>query len=376
MAIFDSPSSAVCCLPLGTLASATGNGGTKFQKVQKLHFHSLGGKPRFMIIKAITVFFALASLSWTSSSILYGGAPPRVFQIGILIPESAPGETQTVKGLRDGLREQGYIEGENLSVELRDAKGDRSALQPAAAELVNKKVNVIFTTGTRATEVAKAATKEIPIVFRHPADPVAVGLLKNMKRPEGNVTGVAAFSSDTGQKRLEVLKALVPKLRRLHIFYDANNKFSADNLAAIRKGAAKLQLEVVEHPVKTSDELQNSLDYLQARDGDAIFMIPDALIESNASIIFDGAKKLKLTTMCDQENWVAKGCLAAYGPNYAQMGRQAAALVDKLFKGAKPKDVPVQWAAKFDLVINLRTANIIGFSIAPETLAKADRVIR
>lgn len=376
MAIFDSPSSAVCCLPLGTLASATGNGGTKFQKVQKLHFHSLGGKPRFMIIKAITVFFALASLSWTSSSILYGAAPSRVFQIGILIPESAPGETQTVKGLRDGLREQGYIEGENLSVELRDAKGDRSALQPAAAELVNKKVNVIFTTGTRATEVAKAATKEIPIVFRHPADPVAVGLLKNMKRPEGNVTGVAAFSSDTGQKRLEVLKALVPKLRRLHIFYDANNKFSADNLAAIRKGAAKLQLEVVEHPVKTSDELQNSLDYLQARDGDAIFMIPDALIESNASIIFDGAKKLKLTTMCDQENWVAKGCLAAYGPNYTQMGRQAALLVDKLFKGAKPKDVPVQWAAKFDLVINLRTANIIGFSIAPETLAKADRVIR
>jgi putative tryptophan/tyrosine transport system substrate-binding protein len=329
-----------------------------------------------MIRKTSTVFFALASLSWTSSSILYGAAPSRVFQIGILIPESAPGETQTVKGLRDGLREQGYIEGENLSVELRDAKGDRSALQPAAAELVNKKVNVIFTTGTRATEVAKAATKEIPIVFRHPADPVAVGLLKNMKRPEGNVTGVAAFSSDTGQKRLEVLKALVPKLRRLHIFYDANNKFSADNLVAIRKGAAKLQLEVVEHPVKTSDELQNSLDYLQARDGDAIFLIPDALIESNASIIFDGAKKLKLTTMCDQENWVTKGCLAAYGPNYTQMGRQAALLVDKLFKGAKPKDVPVQWAAKFDLVINLRTANIIGFSIAPETLAKADRVIR
>jgi putative tryptophan/tyrosine transport system substrate-binding protein len=376
MAIFDSPSSAICCLPLGTPAPATGDAGARFQKVQKLHFHSLGGKPRFMIRKTSTVFFALASLSWTSSSILYGAAPSRVFQIGILIPESAPGETQTVKGLRDGLREQGYIEGENLTVELRDAKGDRSALQPAAAELVNKKVNVIFTTGTRATEVAKAATKEIPIVFRHPADPVAVGLLKNMKRPEGNVTGVAAFSSDTGQKRLEVLKALVPKLRRLHIFYDANNKFSADNLVAIRKGAAKLQLEVVEHPVKTSDELQNSLDYLQARDGDAIFLIPDALIESNASIIFDGAKKLKLTTMCDQENWVTKGCLAAYGPNYTQMGRQAALLVDKLFKGAKPKDVPVQWAAKFDLVINLRTANIIGFSIAPETLAKADRVIR
>jgi ABC-type uncharacterized transport system substrate-binding protein len=329
-----------------------------------------------MIRKAFIIFFALASLCWTGSSKLYGGVPPRVFRIGILIPESAPGESQTIKGLKDGLREQGYIEGENLSVELRDAKGDRSALQPAAVELVGKKVNVIFTTGTRATEIAKAATKEIPIVFRHPADPVAMGLLKNMKRPEGNVTGVTAFSSDTGQKRLEMLKLVVPYLRRVHIFYDANSKFAAENLAAFRKAAAKLQLEVVDHPVKTGAEIQTALDNLQVREGDAIFQIADALVESNANIIFDGAKKLKLPTMCDQENWAARGCLATYGPNYTQMGRQAAVLVDKLLKGTKPKDVPVQPATQFDLVINLRTANIIGLSIAPETLAKAGRVIR
>jgi putative ABC transport system substrate-binding protein len=325
--------------------------------------------------KAFIIYFVLANLCWISPSKLYGGVPPRAV-VGILIPELGPGESQTVKGLRDGLRERGYIEGENLFVELRDAKGDRGALQPAAVELVSKKVNVIFTTGTRATEVAKAATKEIPIVFRHPADPVAVGLLKNMKRPEGNVTGVAAFSSDTGEKRLEMLKLVVPYLRRVHIFYDANSKFAADNLAAFRKAAAKLQLEVVDHPVKTGAEIQTALDKLQAREGDAIFQIADDLVESNANIIFDGAKKLKLTTMCDQENWATRGCLVAYGPNYTQMGRQAAMLVDKLVKGAKPKDVPVQSAAKFDLVINLRTANIIGFSIAPETLAKADRVIR
>jgi len=328
-----------------------------------------------MIRKTLFIFFMLTSLGWTSSPEL-SGAVPRVFRLGILIPESGPGESQTIKGLKDGLHEQGYVEGENLFVELREAKGDRSALQPAAAELVNKKVNVIFTTGTRATEVAKTATKEIPIVFRHPADPVAVGLLKNKKRPEGNVTGVAAFSSETGQKRLEILKTIIPKLTRVHVFFDANSKFSADNLAAIRKAAAKLQLEVVEHPVKTGDEIQNSPDKLQARDSDAIFLIADDLVESNANMLFDGAKKLKLTTMCDQETWVTRGCLASYGPNYAQMGRQAAVLVDKLFKGAKPKDVPVQSAVKFYLVINLRTANIIGFSIAPEIVAKADKVIR
>ena len=328
-----------------------------------------------MIRKAFIIYFVLANLCWISPSKLYGGVPARVV-VGFLIPESGFGETQTIKGLKDGLRERGYIEGENLSVELRDAKGDRSALQPAAADLVGKKVNVIFTTGTRATEVAKAATKDIPIVFRHPADPVAVGLLKNMKRPEGNVTGVAAFSSDTDEKRLAMLKLVVPQLRRVHIFYDANNMFSANNLSAFRKAAAKLQLEVVNHPVKTGAEIQTALDNLQAQEGDAIFQIADALVESNANIVFDGAKKLKLPTICDQENWATRGCLATYGANYAQMGRQAAMIVDKLLKGSKPKDVPVQAATQFDLVINLRTANIIGLSIAPETLAKAGRVIR
>jgi putative ABC transport system substrate-binding protein len=329
-----------------------------------------------MIKKIFIILFVVTSFCWATSSGVYGGVAPRVFRIGILIPESAPGESQTIKGLRDGLRDLGYIEGENLVIELRDAKGDRGALQPAAADLVSKKVDVIFTTGTRATEVAKAATKQIPIVFRHPADPVAVGLLKNMKRPEGNVTGVAAFSSDTDERRLAMLKLIVPQLRRVHIFYDANSMFSADNLAAFRKAAAKLQVEVVNHPVKTAAEIQTALDNLQVREGDAIFQIADALVESNANVIFDGAKKLKLPTMCDQENWATKGCLAAFGPNYAQMGRQAAMLVDKLLKGSKPKDVPVQSANKFDLVINLRTANIIDLAIASETLAKADRVIR
>ena len=307
---------------------------------------------------------------------LFAAAPPRVFRLGVLIPESGPGESQTIKGLRERLKELGYIEGENLIVELRDAKGDRGALQPAAAELVGKKVDLIFTTGSRATEAAKTATNEIPIVFRHPADPVAVGLLKNIKRPEANVTGVAAFSSDMSQKRLEILKMIVPNLRRVHVFYDANSKYSTDNLLIARKAAAKLRLEVVNHPVKTGDELQSSLDKLQAQDGDAIFQFPDDLIESQANLLFDGAKKLKLPTIFDQENWATRGSLATYGPNYTQMGRQAAVLVDKLLKGAKPKDVPVQPAGKFDLVINLRTANIIGLSIPPETLAKADRVIR
>ena len=174
--------------------------------------------------------------------------PTRVPRIGILIPEAGLDESQTVKGFRDGLKEAGYKEGENILVEVEDAKGAREQLQRAINELLSKKVDVILTTGTRATRAAMATTKQIPIVFRHPADPVTLGLVKDVNRPGGNVTGVAAFSLDANQKRLEVFQQLFPKLRRIHIFYDANNRFSPDNFAAAEKSAGQLKLDVLEHP--------------------------------------------------------------------------------------------------------------------------------
>ena len=320
------------------------------------------------------VFLAATILCWIAPSD-YLQAAQRSYRIGILIPESGPGEVSTLKGFRDELRNIGYVEGENLTLELRDLKGDRSVLTTQAADLVSRKVNVIFTTGSRATEAAKAATQQIPIVFRHPADPVELGLLKNAKRPEGNVTGVAGFSSDMNQKRLEVLKAIVPNLGRVHVFYDSNNKYSTANLSPLQKAADKLQLEVAAHGIKNADELKTSLEKMAARNGDAIFQIADELVESNASLLFEVAKKLRLPTIFDQESWAIRGSLASYGPSYAQMGRQAAGIVDKLLKGAKPKDVPVQAANKSDLVINLRIANIIGLNIPSEALKKADRVI-
>ena len=317
-----------------------------------------------------------AILYLLGTSVVQAGQAPRVFRVGLLIPEAGQVESQTLKGLKDGLQELGYIEGQNLVIELRNVKGDRSALRTAATDLVNKKMDVIFTTGTRATQAAIAATKTIPIVFRHVADPVALGFIKILKQPEGNVTGVAAFSAEMSQKRFEILKALVTNLRRVHIFYDENNKYSEDNLLTAEKAAAKLGLEVVDHPVKTGNELRTILDQMQAQNGDAILQIPDDLVESHGTYLIDRAKRLKLATLFDDESWISKGGLATYGPNYAQMGRQAAQLIDKLLKGAQPKDVPVQSASKFDLLINLRTANAIGLNIAPETLNKAEKIIR
>jgi putative ABC transport system substrate-binding protein len=321
------------------------------------------------------------ALLFSITVLLFGSArleaqPTRVARIGILLPESGLDESQTLKGFRDRLKEAGYKEGENTILEVQDVKGARAQLQSALDELVRKKVDVIFTTGTRATQAAMAATGEIPIIFRHPADPVTLGLVKNLNRPGGNVTGVAAFSLDADQKRLEVLKQLVPDLRRIHIFYDANNRFSPDNFAAAEKSAGQLKLDVVEYPVKTASEFKSSLTQMEVNRGDAIFQIADDLIESQGSVLLEEAKKRKLATMFHSEVWASRGSLAAYGPNYHEMGRQAADLVQKILKGAHPKDIAVAHASKFDLAINLRTASSIGLKVAPELLKKADKVIR
>jgi putative ABC transport system substrate-binding protein len=331
-------------------------------------------KNRLATLFAVTLFL----LNVTESESQQRARIPR---IGVLLPESGPNESQTLKGFREGLKEAGYKDGETIILEVQDVKGARAQLQRAVNDFVGKKVDVIFATGTRATQAAMAATKQIPIeqipiVFRHPGDPVALGWVKNVNRPGGNLTGVAGFSGNMHQKRLEVFKQVVPSLRRVHIFYDANNRFSPEHFDAAQKAATQFKIEVVEHPVKTVDELKGSLGMIQTQRGDGIFHVPDDLVESQANFLFDEAKKQRLPTMFHEDIWAAKGSLAAYGPNYYEMGRQAAQLADKIIKGAHPKDLAVVQANKFDLVLNLRTASAIGLDIAPDIVKKADRVIR
>jgi ABC-type uncharacterized transport system substrate-binding protein len=324
---------------------------------------------RFKFFSATTIF--ILGLSGAEAQ-----RPAQIPRIGILIPESGRAESQSVKGLRDGLKELGYKEKENILVEMRDAKGDRAALKPMVNELVSKKVDLIFTTGTRATQAAIAATSEIPIVFRYPGNPQTVGLVKTNARPGGNVTGVAGFGLEMTGKRLETLKQIVPGVRRVHIFYDLNDRFSRDNFAVAKKSAENLGLEVVEHGIKSAEELKASLGNFESGPGDTLFQVPDNLVDGEADFIFQTARQKKLPTMFNEEVWAIKGALGAYGPSNYQMGRQAAGFVDKILKGQKPDNLPVETARKFDLVINFRTANAIGLTIPPDMLKKADRVIR
>jgi len=326
-------------------------------------------KKRFKFFSATTVFVLGLSVAQAQRS-------PEIPRVGILISESGRSETQSIKGLRDGLKELGYKEKENILVEIRDAKGDPGALKPMVDDLVDKRVDLLFTTGTRSTEAAIAATDKIPIVFRYRGNPQTVGLVKSNQRPGGNVTGVAGFGLENTPKRMEALRQIVPGVRRLHIFYDLNDRFSRGNVAVAKDSAKKLGLEVSEHGTKSVEELKTAFDKLDKKPGDALFHVPDNLVEGEVDFIFRIARQKKLPTMFDEEAWVIRGALGAYGPSHYQMGRQAAGFVDKILKGQKPENLPVEPASKYDLVINFRTANAIGLTIPPDMLKKADRVIR
>jgi putative tryptophan/tyrosine transport system substrate-binding protein len=300
-------------------------------------------------------------------------AQTRVAQVGILLPDADRPQSQAVRGFKDALKELGLQERKNIVLEIRNAKGDRNGLQPAALELLAKKVDVLLTYGTRASWVAQAASRETPVVFIHPGDPAALGLVKD---DSGNTTGVAGLGMQMIDKRLSFLKEIVPGVQRVLIFYDANNQYSRDNAVLAEKAARRADLQVGLNGVKALDELRATIGSLQPRRSDAIFQVPDDLVENEAAYIFDVARHKKVPTMFNEELWAINGALAAYGPSYLEMGRQAAQLVSKILQGQKARSLPIQRATKFDLTLNYRTANFIGLSWPPQLLQKADKVIR
>jgi putative tryptophan/tyrosine transport system substrate-binding protein len=297
-------------------------------------------------------------------------------KVGILVQEMERAQSQSIKGLGDGLKSLGYQERKNLFFEIRNVKGNRAQLQPAAGELITQKVGVIFTTGSSATRAAIASTQDIPIVFVHPGDPVAAGLMKNHAERAKNLTGVAAYAAATTEQRLTLFKQIIPALQKIVVFYDGNNAFSRENFAAADAAAKKLGLQVHGYPIRSSDELKSTIAGLRTEPGAGIFQIPDDLFESESELLFDTARTKKLPTMFNEEAWAIRGALAAYGPSYLEMGQQAARLIDRIIKGEKPEALPIERASKFGVTLNYRTARFIDLSFPAEMLKKANKVIR
>jgi len=293
------------------------------------------------------------------------------YRIGILHEAYFPSIPQ-VGGLKAGLRAMGLEEGRDVTFDIRFTRGKPEAAPAAAAALVKARVDLIFTSDEEATRAAKAVTQTIPIVFTGVGDPVAAGIVIAVNRPGGNVTGVSNLNTELVPKRLEILKALFPAVRRVWAVYHADDRSS---LAAARKAqevAPLLKLELVARPVRTSEELVGNLKAVRA--GDAL-LFPPATTLNIRGLILDLHLSAGVPTVFGDVLWVKAGGLVSYGTEDYADGLQAARLVAKILRGARPQDLPVEGANKIELAINLKTAKALGVTIPREILARADQVI-
>ena len=299
--------------------------------------------------------------------------PGKLPTIGFL--GTAPSiESQRVGAFVQRLRELAWIDGRNLAIEYRWAEGRNERYAENAAEFVRLKVDVIVTSATPPTLAAKQATTLIPIVFAAVSDPVGTGLVASLARPGGNVTGLANQMSDTAGKKLEFLREVVPGLRRLAIMANVGNPASVLEMGEAQATARTLGLEVTTSEIRRAEDIAPAFEALKDR-ADALYLCPDPLMNANRTRINILAVGARLPTMHGVREYVEAGGLMSYGANISNQFRRVADFVDKILRGAKPADIPVEQPTKFDLIINLTAAKALGLDIPPTLLARADEVI-
>jgi putative tryptophan/tyrosine transport system substrate-binding protein len=303
----------------------------------------------------------------------------KVPRIGYLASVDAARESIRAEAIRLALRELGYIEGQNIATDYRYAEGKADRYPGLAAELVRLKVDIILAAGgAGVVRAAKNATKTIPIVMvGGGADPVEAGLVESLARPGGNVTGVTNLVSQLGGKRLELLKEAVPKVVRVAVLYELANPSSVLEVKEVLPVAARaLKLVIQPWEVRAADAIEKIFAALNKERPDGLYVPPGPLMRANEKRIARFALKSRLPSMYQSREAMEAGGLMSYGADLADSYRRVATYVDKILKGAKPSDLPVEQPTKFELVVNLKTAKQIGLTIPPNVLARADKVIR
>jgi putative ABC transport system substrate-binding protein len=331
------------------------------------------GDCRFSIRPAAVIVVALA-LSIVAVPPPAEAQQARVYRVGVVFlggPHSS-----TVDGLRDGLKELGLEEGKQFVLEVHDAKGDLKSVEAAARSLEREKVDLIVAMTTSVTLAAKRAATSVPIVFYAGTDPVSVGLVESFRKPGGRLAGIHGQSTGLAAKRLELLKEMVPKLRRVVTFYRPDSPAAQQAVKIARDAARQLKLELVERPVTSVEELRARLHALRPGEADALLYVADALVGSQAELIIETARAKRLPTMLQEGGSVAKGALAAYGESFYTIGRLSAKHVQRVLLGADPGDLPVEQVDRFHFVINLKTAKALGLTIPQSLLIRADEVIQ
>jgi putative tryptophan/tyrosine transport system substrate-binding protein len=294
--------------------------------------------------------------------------------IGFLGAATLLVESQRVAAFVQRLRELGWIEGRTVAIEVRWADGRTERFVEIAAEFVRLKVDVIVTQGTASVIAARQATAVIPIVFATAADPVGTGVVASLARPGGNVTGLSSQTVDLGAKRLELLREVVPSLRTLAIMANVGNPAPMLEMGEVSSTARTLGLEAATFEIRRAEDIAPAFDGLKGR-ADALYVCVDPLVNTNRVHINTLAQGARLPTMYGLREYVEAGGLVSYGPSIPDQYRRAADYVDKILRGAKPGDLPVEQPTKFDLVINLTTAKALGIEVPPTLLARADEVI-
>jgi ABC-type uncharacterized transport system substrate-binding protein len=284
-------------------------------------------------------------------------------------------ESQWVAAFVQRLRELGWTEGRNVAIEYRWLEGRNDRVAEIAVELVRIKVDVIVTTGTPAALAAKQATSVIPIVFAIAADPVGSGLVASLARPGGNITGLSIQQADLAGKRLELLREVIPALRRLAILANIGNPNAVPEMGEVRAAARTIGLEVAVFEIRRTEDIAPAFEALIKDRSEALYVVGDPLLTTNRIRINTLAIGARLPTMHGQRGNVEAGGLISYGANFLDLFRRAAEYADKILRGAKPADLPVEQPNKFDLVINLVAAKALGLTVPPTLLARADEVI-
>jgi putative tryptophan/tyrosine transport system substrate-binding protein len=302
--------------------------------------------------------------------------PGKVWRIGVLM-ESAPADyAARLDAFKLGLRELGYVDGTDYVIEQRAASGYMARLRTLAAELIALKVDLIVSTGTPSSMAAHDATREIPILIASANDPVGSGLAASLRRPGGNVTGLTTIGSELVSKRLDLLRQIVPGLRRVGFLYNPDNASNVLQLKQLQSDCAKLGYTLLEAPIRKGEEIVAAFRALR-RDKAQGFIVPNpaSFLPWHASIIEQAAKHRLPAVASGGGRWAEAGALVAYSVNLPSLYRRAAAYADKLFKGAKPGELPIEQPTTFELVINLKTAKALGLKIPPSVMVQATRVI-
>jgi putative ABC transport system substrate-binding protein len=301
--------------------------------------------------------------------------PAKIPRIGHLLA-AGTGDTTRSDAFRQGLRELGYVEGKNIIIEWRAAHGKLDRLDELAVELVGLKVNVLVTSGNAVTRAAKRATSTIPIVTSLVNDPVENGFVASLARPGGNITGLTSLGAELSGKRMELLKETIPALSRLMVFRNSSTPGDSQTVHQIETIARAIRVQLAYKDIQGPSEIDAAFKAASKSRPDGVLMLPNAVLLLHRKRVVDLAAQIRLPMIYDAREYVQIGGLISYAADAVDLFKRSAIYVDKILKGAKPADLPVEQPTKFEFIINLKTAKQIGLTIPPNVLARADRVIR